>query len=133
MILPENFRPSREPKMLLREVDAAIRAKDVKRLYEFRDKLERHWWEPGITALMFISGLGFIITIYKLIPNSNALLFGFTFFWFAFFVLTLFATIEVLQTKINALRMLYEILAREIEEETKIRPGPIQPLEPPEG
>ena len=119
MILPENFRPSRDAKMLLREVDAALRAKDVKRLYQYRQKLERKWWEPGITALMFIAGLGFVITIYKLIPAGNPLLFGFVFFWFALFVFTLFITIEVFQARISALCMLYEILSRELEEEHK--------------
>ena len=119
MILPEDFRPSRDAKMLLREVDAALRAKDVKRLYQYRQKLERKWWEPGITALMFIAGLGFVITIYKLIPAGNPLLFGFVFFWFALFVFTLFITIEVFQARISALCMLYEILSRELEEEHK--------------
>jgi hypothetical protein len=119
MILPENFRPSRDAKMLLREVDAALRAKDVKRLYIYRQKLERKWWEPGITALMFIAGLGFVITIYKLIPAGNPLLFSFVFFWFALFVFTLFITIEVFQARISALCMLYEILSRELEDEHK--------------
>ena len=105
--------------MLLREVDAALRAKDVKRLYVYREQLERKWWEPGIRALMFIAGLGFIITIYKLIPAGNPLLFGFIFFWFALFVFALFLIMEVYQARINALCVLYEILSREMEDEHK--------------
>ena len=32
MILPDNFRASREPETLLREVDAAIRIRDIEQI-----------------------------------------------------------------------------------------------------
>jgi len=116
MILPEEFRPSRDPKTLLKEVDAAIRIKDIQKVHRYRERIERQWWESGIVVMLFISGLGFMITIYKLIPANHNMLFWFIFFWFALFVLTLITTIEILLAKISALRSLYEINSRLLEE-----------------
>jgi hypothetical protein len=67
-------------------------------------------------VLLFISGLGFIITIFKLIPRDNAPLFWFVFFWFLLFVLTLVAAVELVLTKINALRALHELHSRMLEQ-----------------
>lgn len=127
MILPEDFRPARDAKTLLREVDAAIRVKDIQKLYRYRAQVERQWWESGLMVLMFISGLGFIITIYKLIPFERPLLFWFVFFWFALFVLTLIAIIEMILTKLSALRALYELNSRLLEELEKRSTGTESP------
>ena len=108
MILPDNFRASREPETLLREVDAAIRIRDIERLQRWRDALEVRWWESATVVMLFVSGLGFIITIFKLIPAGNRALFWFVFFWFFLFTLTLVASVEMLVAKINALRGLCE-------------------------
>lgn len=125
MILPEDFRPARDPKMLIKEVDAAIRVKDIQKIHRYRERVERQWWESGIMLMLFISGLGFTITIYKLIPSEDPRLFWFVFFWFALFVITLIATIELLLTKISALRSLYEINSRLIDElERRSPPDP---------
>lgn len=116
MILPEEFRPSRDAGTLIKEVDAAIRVKDIQKVHRYRERVERQWWESGIVVMLFISGLGFIITIYKLIPHDQPMLFGFIFFWFALFIFTLVATIEIVLAKINALRALYELNSRILEE-----------------
>jgi hypothetical protein len=126
MILPEDFRPARDAKMLLKEVDAAIRVKDIQKIHRYRERVERQWWESGIILMLFISGLGFMITIYKLIPSEDPRLFWFVFFWFALFVVMLVATIELLLTKISALRALYEINTRLIEELERRTPPPPQ-------
>jgi hypothetical protein len=116
MVLPDNYRPSRDPGKLLREVDAAIKIKDIERIQRWRDAVEVKWWESSVVVLLFISGLGFIITIFKLIPRDNAPLFWFVFFWFLLFVLTLVAAVELVVTKINALRALHELHSRMLEE-----------------
>jgi hypothetical protein len=115
MVLPDNFRYARDPETLLREVDAAIRIKDIEAVQRYRDQVELKWWESGIVILLFISGLGFIITIFKLIPAQNPVLFKFVLFWFVLFTITLIAAVEFLLVKINALRQLYEINARILE------------------
>jgi hypothetical protein len=127
MVLPEDFRLPRDPDRLLREVDAAIKIKDIKNVIQFRDRVQLKWWESGIIILLFMSGLGFVLTIYKLIPAGNPALFWFVFLWFVVFVVTLVATIEFLLAKINALRNLYEINSRilaRIEKEMDAKSAP---------
>ena len=115
MLLPENSRLPRDANSLLREVDAAIKVKDIEITQRWRERVEPQWWESGVIILLFISGLGFIITIYKLLPSQNALLFRFTFFWFLLFVITLIAAVEFLLMKIAAMRKLYEANCRLLE------------------
>jgi len=115
MILPENFRPSRKPDELLREVEAAIKVRDIGRLQKWRDTIEIQWWESFLVVLLFIAGLGFIITIYKLLPAENRALFYFVFFWFFLFTLALVASVEMLIAKISALRGLIQWQEERIE------------------
>lgn len=115
MLLPENLRLPRDRDTLMREVDAAIRIKDIEVVQKYRDQLELKWWESGIIVMLFISGLGIIITMYKLIPAENNLLFWFVFFWFLLFTVTLISAVEFLLFKIAALRRLYEINSRILE------------------
>lgn len=117
MKLPdEDHHLPRDPDSLNREVDALIRISDIQTIYRYREQLESKWWEPAVVALLFVSGLGFILTIYKLIPDREPLLFWFVFGWFVLFVLTLIATIEFLLVKIAALRKLHEIHSRILDE-----------------
>lgn len=127
MILPEDFRYSRNPEELLREVDAAIKVKDIEAIQRHRERVELKWWESAIVVMLFISGLGFIITIFKLLPQTNKPLFWFVFFWFAIFTLTLVATIEFLLAKINALRHLYEVNSKLVERLEKHLPPEVHP------
>ena len=114
--LPENIRLSREVTSLAREVDALIKISDIRTSYHYKDQLQNKWWEPAIYTLLFISGLGFILTVYKLIPSHNPMIFWFVFGWVVLFVLTLIATLEFLMLKIAALRKLYDHQNRLIEE-----------------
>lgn len=97
---------------LVREIEALIRLYDVTELQRLREKIEPKWWESGLHLLLFIAGLGFIITIYKLVPAQSPLLFGFVFGWFLVFILSLLGTIEYLIVKVRALTRLYEWQAR---------------------
>ncbi len=116
MWLPKDEdRLPRDPVMLTREVDALIKLSDVQSIQRYRDQLERKWWESAVVVLLFISGPGLILTIYKLLPQHNPLLFWFIFGWFLLFVLSLVATVEFLLLKIAALRKLHEIHARVLE------------------
>jgi len=115
MLLPEQDPLPRDAPTLAREVDAALRVKDIGRLHRWRDALERKWYESAIIMLLFISGLGFMITVYKMLPAANTLLFWFIFAWFALFVLSLIAVIEFLLAKVYALRQLYDLQSRQVE------------------
>jgi hypothetical protein len=115
MPFPDEEHLPRDPQRLIKEVDAAIKLRDIENLQRCRDSLEFKWWEGAIVVVLFISGLGFVMTIYKLIPATSSLLFWFVFFWFIVFTCTLIAAVEFLLAKINALRRLCEILFRSIE------------------
>lgn len=116
MVLSKDPRLPRDADALVREVDAAIRIHDLKSMQRMREALEVKWWEPGIVVLLFISGLGFIITVFKLIPADNSMLFWFVFFWFLLFTMCLLTTVEFLLRKISALRNLYDLQARLVEQ-----------------
>ncbi|OPZ17360.1 MAG: hypothetical protein BWZ10_01219 [candidate division BRC1 bacterium ADurb.BinA364] len=47
---------------LLREVDASIRIKDLRRLDHLNEAVDFKWWESALILLMFLCALGFIIT-----------------------------------------------------------------------
>ncbi|MCX7716795.1 MAG: hypothetical protein N2111_00105 [Candidatus Sumerlaeaceae bacterium] len=115
MLLPEEDPLPRDARTLLREVDAAIQVKDIGRIHRWRNVLERKWYESGLTVILFISGLGFMITVYKLLPAGNTLLFWFIFAWFALFTLSLIGVIELLLAKVHALRELYQIQSQRVE------------------
>ncbi len=100
---------------LLTEVDALIRLYDVKEHQRLREQLQGQWWESGLRILVFISGLGLLITAYKLIPHDSQLLFGFVFSWVFLFVITLLAIVEHLLHKIRALCRAYELQHRLLE------------------
>lgn len=100
---------------LVKELDALIRLYDVTELHRLREKLEPKWWESGLRILLFVAGLGFVVTVYKLIPSDSPLLFGFVFGWFLLFVLTLLGSIEYLLLKIRALSRLYEWQTRVVD------------------
>ena len=103
---------SRDPHQLLREVDASIRVKDIQEWQDLRDILMIKWWEPILLILLFISGIGIIVTLFKLVPNSNVLLHRFIVGWCALWILTLVSCIEFLLHKFRALRRMREISDR---------------------
>lgn len=109
MALPEHSKLPRDPDQLVRELDATMKIRDIEKLQRYRETVELKWYESGIVLLLFVSGLGFTITIFKLIPQTNAALFWFVFFWFLLFTITLVAAVEFLLAKIHALRRLYEM------------------------
>lgn len=115
MVLSDKQGLPRDPNRLLKEVDAAIKIRDIETVQRWRERIELQWWESGIVVMLFISGLGFMITIFKLIPRQNAPLFWFVFFWFALFIITLICAVEFMLAKINALRHLQEYEGRAME------------------
>jgi hypothetical protein len=111
-VVSEKIRKDR----VVQEVNALIRLYDVTELQRLRASVEARWWEGGLRILLFVSGLGFIITAYKLIPHHNPILFWFVFSWVVLFVLTLLGLIEYLIFRIRALSRLYEHQARLVDD-----------------
>ena len=101
-----------QPKELEAEIDAIIKIKDIEELYRLKEYLAVKWWESGLIILLFASGLGFFLTVIRLIPVREPFLYWFSLFWFAAILLTLIGCIEFLIGKIRVLRQLYEIQTR---------------------
>ena len=66
MVLSDKQGLPRDPGRLLKEVDAAIKIRDIEKVQHWRERIELQWWESGIVVMLFISGLGFMITIFSL-------------------------------------------------------------------
>lgn len=103
-----------DPKRLLREVNAAIRLRDIEEWHRLRDAVAFQWWESALLALLFISGVGILVTIAKLIPDQPRLLYYFILGWSVLWILTLIACVEFLILKFRALRRMHEITERHL-------------------
>lgn len=124
MLYPDKDPLPRDPKVLLREIDAAIRIKDLETIHKCREVLTPKWHESAIVVMLFVSGLGFIVTVFKLIPDENKALFWFVFGWVLLFTLSLVAAVEFLLWKFRALRRLYEINSHILEQLVREREHP---------
>ncbi len=102
----------REPHRLLREVSAAIRLRDIEEWQRLRDSVAIQWWESALVTLLFISGVGIIVTISQLIPRQTPLLYYFILAWCVLWILTLISCIEFLINKFRSLRRMHEITER---------------------
>lgn len=111
------FPPPRDPKQLLTEMDARIKVRDIRKWESLKRQVEVKWWESGLVALLFVSGAGMAVTIYKLVPADNWLLRAFIVTWCVLFLFTLLACIEFLIFKFRALRSMHERTAEMLEEQ----------------
>jgi len=108
--------PPRDPKMLLTEVTARIKIKDIQRLYKLRDRVAVKWYESGLVALLFVAGLTFLVIVLKLIPNPNPMVRWFVAGSSIALILIVTAVLEFLLRKFSALRSLYELHSQLLEE-----------------
>ena len=110
--------PTRDPKMLLREVSARIKIKDIKRLYALRDKVAVKWYESGLVGLLFVAALSFLAVVIHLLPSEtprDILIRNFVIGSSVALVLIVAAVLEFLLGKFRAIRRLYEIQAQLLE------------------
>jgi len=108
--------PPRDPKMLLKEMSARIKIKDIQRLYKLRDRVAVKWYESGLVGLLFVAALSFLAIIIKLIPEANPLIRGFVLVSSVTLILIVTAILEFLLKKFHALRELYEHQTRVLEQ-----------------
>lgn len=110
---------SHNPKTLLAEMDARIKVRDIREWEKLKHQVEVKWWESGLLALLFISGIGVLVTIANLVPDQNELLHDFILGWCIVFALTLIAAIEFLILKFRALRRMHQMTVRQIDDLNK--------------
>ncbi|MBX3729496.1 MAG: hypothetical protein KF858_09960 [Candidatus Sumerlaeia bacterium] len=108
--------PSHKPRTLLAEMDARIKVRDIREWERLKRQVEIKWWESGLVALLFVSGVTVLVTVAKLAPGHNEVLYAFVLGWCGLFVLTLIGCIEFLVLKFRALRRMHEETARHYEE-----------------
>lgn len=113
--MQNNHPESHNPKKLLVEMDARIRVRDIREWEKLKRQVEVKWWESGLIALLFISGVGTIVTLAKILPDDNRLIYEFVLAWCVIFVLALIACIEFLILKFRALRRMHEVTTRQID------------------
>jgi len=112
-----DFPPPRDPKKLLMEMDARIKVRDIRHWDKLKRQVEVKWWESGLIALLFVSGAGMAVTIFKIVPADNWLLRAFIVTWCVLFLATMIACIEFLVFKFRALRAMHERTAEMLEEQ----------------
>ncbi|MCX7765745.1 MAG: hypothetical protein N2246_03450 [Candidatus Sumerlaeia bacterium] len=105
IMLPKPY--PRDPESISREVQATLKIKDIQNYYRLKERLATKWWEFLVMTLLFVAGLGFIVTTLYLLPPKNLqIYFRFLMFWAVMLVLALIGTLEILITKIRTLHQL---------------------------
>jgi len=69
--------PPRDPKMLLTEMSARIKIKDIEHLYTLRERVAVKWYESGLVSLLFVAALAFLVIVIQLLPNPNVVVWYF--------------------------------------------------------
>jgi uncharacterized membrane protein YcjF (UPF0283 family) len=108
--------PPRDPKMLLTEMSARIKIKDIQQLYKLRDRVAVKWYESGLVAILFVAALSFLVIIIQLIPKSQAIVRDFVVGSSVALIIIITAILEFLLRKFNAMRRLYEIQSKILED-----------------
>ena len=100
---------ARDAETMSREVYATIKVKDITEYYNLKEGLYFRWWEIMATALLFIGGLGFIVTALYLLPPKNPQLYlRFLAFWAILLSFAIMAMLEIIMRKVRILsRMLW--------------------------
>ena len=97
----------RDADSISREVSATLKVKDITQYYRLRDRLQFKWWEFFVMALLFVAGLGFVVTMLYLLPSHNLQLYlRFLAFWTVILVFAVIASLEILIAKVKALYLL---------------------------
>lgn len=108
----------RDKETLLQEVAARIRVRDIQMLHRFQDRVAIKWWESSLVILLFVSALGFLLTVSRLLPEQlqgSNWKYWFVFFWLVGLTVSIIAVLEFILLKFHALRRLHETSSRILE------------------
>lgn len=120
---------------LIQELDARVKIKDIKEIYDLKDALAVKWWEPLVKLLVFVSAVGFILTFAYFLQTGTELvasaserarepgvsiesarvIFWIIIGWFFVLIVAGLGSLELLLLKFQAMRRLHEIQLRIIE------------------
>jgi hypothetical protein len=106
----------RDPKVLVRDFDAAGRLKDIRDADELKDRLTPRWWEGVLWVLQFMAALGLLgsVMLYSELNKTDP---GrIMVFFLALCVLSITLTAEFMLFKLHHLRRANAISVRMIED-----------------
>jgi hypothetical protein len=121
---------------LIQELDARVRIKDIKFVYDLKDAIALRWWEPLLKMLVLVAGICFAVTFIHLLdrgvdvigavegmsdrpglsPQSVKIVFGFIAGSFSVMLVTGLVSLEILLSRLAAMRRLHEIELKVIEQ-----------------
>lgn len=108
-------RPPRDPKELAREIDATIRARDVKEWLYLMDAVAPRFGEMILLAGVFFFALGLILTIFFVAPQENDTTYLLWVLWGCGYLFATTFAFEFVIRKFRTLRRMVEIAGRRIE------------------
>jgi hypothetical protein len=113
-------RLERNPRKLLQEMDVRIRLRDIRHLHDMRERASMRWWEPIVLVFLFVSAFGLLFVLVQGIESrpgltsSELLIARFLYAWVGLFVVALTLMLELLLTRLRALRRLSQTLTDEL-------------------
>jgi len=125
----------RNPKKLMREMEARIKLRDIRHLHQSREELQPRWYESLVYILLFPSAFGLLFTLIqtvesgRYIQGNDLVIARFFYVWLGAFILGLSAMMEVLLNRLRALRRVTEALMDEVMAMHRDRPGDNPPEE----
>lgn len=111
--------PPRDPKMLLKEMSARIKIKDIQALHRLQDQVTVKWYESGFVPILFVAALSFLVIVLQLAPKPNVIVTWFVIGSSITLILIVTAILEFLLRKFHAMRRLYELQSHLVEHHEK--------------
>ena len=108
-------RPPRDPKEIVRELDATMKARDLREWAKLRGAVAPTVGEMSYLAALFAFVLGLILTLIFVLPQENEGVYLLWVLWGGGTAITAFLTLEFLVRKFRIVRRMVELQARRVE------------------
>ena len=108
-------RPPRDPKLLVRDIDTAVKLREIREWEALREGLEVRFTEFSVLAGVFCFSLALILTLIFALPQENEAAYYTVLLWSVGYILATVVTMEFLIRKFRILRRITELNNRRIE------------------
>lgn len=109
------YRKTRDPKVMIRDLETSIRLRDIREWANIKDALSMGFWELFVLAGLFSFGIGVLTTLIYAIPPENEALYYFMLLWCVGFIVMVVLAIEFLIRKYRVMRRALELTFRRLE------------------
>lgn len=100
----------RDKDQLLREVDMAMRLGEIRRSHRLKERLAPGWFEPVLTATMFVSALGLLASMFQYSAVRDEPLNRWMLMWFTVMILSLVMCFQILLYRVYHFRRANDLL-----------------------